>query len=442
MTTTQLCPHCEVRFPNQTELEHHLAVGHSSVHTELNARRAGESQRRHARPGRLRDNRSVTRGTLQLIHVDHTPREAGPDAPRVSTPLESSEVGTLQRHTRYPAVSILMSHGASVDGDRARLKRLALQAATRLHDEFPRRDVQPLVRELDALVAAADLSPGHLAIGVFVNHDIATTLHLPIPVRERVVVDATFATRDLVHALHRSLKYQVLVLSERATRLYTGCGAALTEVAGSPILPTEPHSNGRGARPRLGVDRSVLRDVRLRRYIGNVDTGLARHIRGRELPVILVGATRRVAAFRDHSTHRALVTDAVVGGFDQTSPRELADRVWPSIERMLTTQRREAMGELDTATGRHRAAFGVDEVWGLANEGRGDRVIVEENYEFPARVNVDTGRLEAAEDVTHPDVVDDIIDEIIEIVLAKGGRVTIVSDGTLGDHRIAMTLRH
>ena len=400
MTATHPCPRCEVHFPDDSDLENHLAI-------------------------------------------NHTPRVPGADAPRVVTPLESSEVRGLQQHAGYPAVSILMSHGTTVDGDRTRLKRLALEAATRLQGEFPRRDTEPLLSTLDTLIATADLNPGHEAIGVFVNHDIATAVHLPIPVRERVVVDATFATRDLIHALHRSPKYRVLVLSEHSTCLYAGCGAVLAEVAGSPILAAEAHSNGRGERARMTADRSVLRDGRLRRYVGNVDAVLTPHIRGRELPLILVGATRRVAAFRDHSTHRALVADAVVGGFERTSPRELAERVWPSIARMLTTQRGEALRELDGAIGKHRAAFGVDEVWSLANEGRGTLLIADEHYEFPARIGIDTGLLEAAEDVTHPDVVDDVVDEIIEIVLAKGGRVAIVSDGTLGDHgRIAMTLRH
>jgi hypothetical protein len=93
-----------------------------------------------------------------------------------------------------------------------------------------------------------------------------------------------------------------------------------------------------------------------------VDAAFAPHFGDRELPLILVGATRRVTSFRDHSSHRARVTDAVVGGFDAKSPRELAELVWPSIERMLSTRHREAMRELDAATGAHRAAFGVEEV--------------------------------------------------------------------------------
>lgn len=62
--------------------------------------------------------------------------------------------------------------------------------------------------------------------------------------------------------------------------------------------------------------------------------------------------------------------------------------------------------------------------------GRGALIVVEENYSYPARIDPHSSDLAAA-DVAHPEVVDDIVDEIIEIALAKGGRATIVPDGTI-----------
>lgn len=386
----------------------------------------------------------MTPAPLHLIHADDTPRVAGRAASPTVTPFESAEIAQLQQHHRYPAVSILMPRGMSPDGDRARLARLTREATSRLRSEFSRRDTQPFLDKLNTLCAAAveaDLS--HQAVAVFAGNDVATTVLLPIPVRERVVIDATFATRDLVHALHRSPKYRVLVLSERSTCLYAGCGAALAEVTGTAAVSAELNPDARGERSRLGRDRSALRDTRLRRYVRDVDAAFARHLVDAELPLILVGANRRVNAFRDHSRYHALVTDVVVGGFDRKSPRELSERVWPCMADVLATRRRAAIHELDAATGAHRAAFGIDKIWRLANEGRGALLIVEENYEFPARISLDTGDLEAAKDVTHPDVVDDAVDEVIEIVLAKGGRVAIVADDALADRgRIAMALRH
>ena len=48
-----------------------------------------------------------------------------------------------------------------------------------------------------------------------------------------------------------------------------------------------------------------------------------------------------------------------------------------------------------------------------------------------------------ADDPTAPDVIDDAVDELIEIVLAKGGRVIFVDNGALAIHqRVALILRY
>jgi hypothetical protein len=48
-----------------------------------------------------------------------------------------------------------------------------------------------------------------------------------------------------------------------------------------------------------------------------------------------------------------------------------------------------------------------------------------------------------APDAAAPDVVDDLVDETIETVLAQGGRVVLVPDGSLSVYeRICLTLRY
>lgn len=78
----------------------------------------------------------------------------------------------------------------------------------------------------------------------------------------------------------------------------------------------------------------------------------------------------------------------------------------------------------------------------MAQAGRGKLLLVEKNYHVPAILN-EKGKFELVEAVGGTDVMDDAVDEIIEAVLAMGGNVAIVDDGSLADHRhIALTLRY
>ena len=76
-----------------------------------------------------------------------------------------------------------------------------------------------------------------------------------------------------------------------------------------------------------------------------------------------------------------------------------------------------------------RVAIGIDDAWDQAAIGGGDTLLVEESYECAARIT-ESG-LEHTSDRDAPDVVDDVVDELIELVIARGGRVQIVPDGRL-----------
>lgn len=365
---------------------------------------------------------------------------AGRDVAVTHLALSSANVARIQQVRGYPAVSILMSTGPTSIGDRARLSRLVEIATARLLMEFSRPAVQPLLDELVGLAANLGVGPGRQGIALFAGPDYVATVGLPVVVRDRTVVDETFATRDLVHALLRSPHYGVLVLANVA-RLYAGVGAELTEVvdAGFPLLGTENFSEP----ARFGVDRSDTRDAGLRRHLRAVDSALTGHL-DTDRPLLVVGTGRRLSLFRQHSRHRSHLTETLPGNFELRSATELAHAIWPSVNRILDRHHQAAFAELDRAAGARRYAFGVQQAWTLANHGRGALIVVEENYAYPARIDPHSNALAAAaDDVAHPEVVDDVVDEIIEIVLAKGGRATIVPDGSLATRgRIAMALRY
>jgi hypothetical protein len=99
----------------------------------------------------------------------------------------------------------------------------------------------------------------------------------------------------------------------------------------------------------------------------------------------------------------------------------------------------EKLGE---ARSTNKVALGLSEVYATAVQGRGDTLFVEENFFHPAKV-VD-GHLETLVNREDPDVVDDIVDEIAEAVLAMKGKVVFLDEGMLQSYGspIAMTLRY
>ena len=101
------------------------------------------------------------------------------------------------------------------------------------------------------------------------------------------------------------------------------------------------------------------------------------------------------------------------------------------------------LSELDQAVGEQKVASTVGEVWRMANEGRGKLLLVEEDFHFPGQLDETGLHLSPADDPTAPGAIADAVDDIIETVLSKQGRVVFTENGQLATYqRIALVLRY
>ncbi|HEV8194350.1 MAG TPA: hypothetical protein VGP82_23105 [Ktedonobacterales bacterium] len=361
--------------------------------------------------------------------------------------MNRHDVRLLQAIQEYPSVSLLLpTHRTAPDNqqDPIRVKNLVSEAETRLLAEFTRREIAPILTRLGTLVDEIDYRYMLDGLALFANRDIGRTFLLPFAPRERVVVDASFATRDLVYALNRSPRYWVLALSEQPTRLYEGNRETLVEVrdAGFPLTHTGP-----GGATRLpggiGVNRSAYRDDAHRQFFRRVDTAYAEIAADDELPLAVAGVDRLRAFFNEVTSHGSDIIATLAGSYDSTPAPELAQLVWPPVRDALAEGRAKSLEELDVAVGARKYASGIQPVWRMAQEGRGSKLLVEQDFHSPAQADASGIRLLPEGDSQGPQVLDDAVDEVIEAVLEKGGKVVFTEPGTLGMHqRIALILRY
>jgi hypothetical protein len=349
----------------------------------------------------------------------------------------------LQSLTQVPALSILLTtHRAFPENkqDPIRVKNLVDEAKERLAQEFSQRDLEPLLKRLDGLVDTIDYPHTLDGLALYVSHDFAKLYYLPFSIPERIVIDQTFATRDLVYGLHRELRYWVLLLSQGSTRLFAGTGETLEEIH-DQLFPVPMTGPGATSPMPFHADSSYL-DDRHRRFFQQVDSALEVYNKGEDLPLVVGGVDRQISFFKEVSQFTSLIAGTLTGNFDRVTAAELTGPVWSVVQNVRQQQQTHAMQELDVAMDAQKVVSTIGESWRLAQEGRGKLLLVEKNYHVPATVN-DRGGLDMVEQVGGTEIMDDAIDEIIEAVLAKGGRVALVDDDSLLVHqRVALVLRY
>jgi Bacterial archaeo-eukaryotic release factor family 3 len=341
------------------------------------------------------------------------------------TPTPGLVLG-LQAARAYPSVSLLMTTRPGpqlTDTDAATLERLAAHARRRIRDEHLGSGAS-LLADLDAMVTAVRGTPVKHGLALFCSAAIRRRVDLPLTVTDRCIVDPTFATRDLVRALHRTPRHVVLLLSAREARLFDGVGPDLL-----PARSTHTSLLANADQPR----GAFLRDV---------DRALGAHLRLHPAALVLVGAEPTLSQFRNASRHTACLAGAIKGNYLTTPLPLIAELVQPVLERYLRSREHEALNLLETRHQQDRAVLGIDAAWLASRYERPEMLAVEESYFLPARISLDGDSLTPASDVEAPDVIDDAVDELIESVLRCGGWIAMVQDGALPDEvRVALTVQ-
>ncbi len=124
--------------------------------------------------------------------------------------MTKKEILQLQQMKSYPSVSItLPTHRTFPDNkqDAVLLEDLIRQARKRLLEEVKEEEANGLIRQLESLATEIDHQHNLEGLVLFVSKELAKYYRVPFTVPERVVVDDTFLTRDLVFALNRSKPY-------------------------------------------------------------------------------------------------------------------------------------------------------------------------------------------------------------------------------------------
>lgn len=362
--------------------------------------------------------------------------------------MNPTDISELQAVREYPSVSILLPTYRKAPDDLrqnpVRVKNLVRQTVDRLLTEFPKRDIQPLLEQLDSLTDQIDYDHPQNGLAIFANKNMGRLVYLPFQLQERVVVDETFATRNLVHARNRSKRYRVLTLSQEHARLFTAERDTLTEVTDG-VFPMKPEADGVATEwaGDFGVDHSQYNTRQDRQFFQHVENSLEKVMAQEPLPLVLAGVDRNIGFFNEVSKYKDQVLGVINGSHDRTGAKDLADLVWPVAREGFLQRRRQMLDQLENSIGAKRYAAGINNCWRMAREGRGDLLLVEEDFQYPAVQDEASQNFMPAEDDTLPNTISDAVDEIVEEVLAKSGRVVFVESGSLDAHdRIALTLRY
>jgi hypothetical protein len=379
---------------------------------------------------------------------------------------------TVLRGASPPCISLYQPthrHHPSNQQDPIRFRNLTATLEESLRQTHDVRTVRALIEPFHQLGQDAEFWNHTLdGLAVLARPGVFVTFPLQREVPERLVVAGSFHTKPLLRIVQSADRFQVLCLGRNEVRLLEGNRDVLDEVELDPSVPQgsgdvdEAARRGREAAPapeveqakakglqrssgtgRRGRDSSdTVADLALERYFRSVDRAVTdHHSKPTGLPLLLAALPEHQPVFRDLSHNPRLLPQGIDRDPFPLDVDALRQSAWGQIAPYYLSRLASLVSTFQEAQSKFLGSSDASTVADAAVAGRVATILVEADRMVPGRVNAETGRI-SFEDLNEPEV-DDLLDDLAELVLAKGGEVVVVPRESMpAESGLAAIFRH
>lgn len=367
--------------------------------------------------------------------------------------MNKIEIRSLIQEKNEWCVSVIIpTHRTSPDRriDSEVLEKVISQTKSILKKKVSVTIYQLLVTSIDKLVLQFD--PVHTldGLGIFVSPDMAGLVHFPFPVKEKIVVDKNFETRDLYYLEQYAKPYYLLKLTKNEAHLFLlETGTTAREITNTHF-PMRIHNDYEYARPSLGTsfgysskgfekDKSIVNKMRQEPFYKEVQQHLMPLIKTSDL--LITGAKNILSNFETVRDKRLRIKGRITGSF--ADQNEMFERARTTYFECKHHEIEALIKGLDELMGLKKIAYGIRDVWAAANSGKGDVLFVEKDFRKVGYTLQNGLQMSLSVPSVKHDTLPDLVDQAIETTIDKGGKVIFTEDNQLKKFdRIALTLRY
>ncbi len=331
--------------------------------------------------------------------------------------------------------------------DRIRFKNLVKELEQSLQQQFPDDEIRPLLEPFWALAAdPAFWNHTFDGLAILGAKDFFRVYNLQRPTPELAVVADSFHIKPLLRTLQSVDRFQILAVNRHAIRLFEGNRDALDEIEPAQGVPrtliqalgeelTEQHQTvasyggvggGKSAMYHGHGSKESEVDSDARRFFRAVDQAILEHqSRTSGLPLILASLPEHHHMFHELSRNPFLVPESIDIHPDALpSIDELRKRAWRLVEPRYLARLADLVEKFDQAWAEGLGSNDPSVIAKAGLDGRIAALLIEADRVVPGRLNAATGDLEPS-DLSHSQV-DDVLDDLGELALKKGGLVVVV----------------
>jgi hypothetical protein len=314
-----------------------------------------------------------------------------------------------------PMISIYLSRDPRLDTKTLpeRWKQSLSKAESFLLKDYTRSFVHMFMEPLRHATFFSTLETLDKGIIIFYSTEQQSYMRVQTNINDLVVVADSFHIKPLLRIKNTERGYFVIGVSPRLISLSVETNGHLYRLD-SIRNPGNVDSPKKNANRDFFSQTAALLNKSLNQY---------------RLPVILLGAKEYLDQMRKFLNSSYVLEDVIIGNSELMAPEEIRENSFEILEPYYHQKELEAIQDLNLAVKNNQAITYIEDIAVSAVYGKIKKLFVIENKQVWGKMNRQTGEIFISpKQVDSHD--DDILDDISQIVLAKGGEVVVLKDAT------------
>jgi len=358
--------------------------------------------------------------------------------------MKKDKLEKLASEKNYPCVTISLNTFRKYpenQNDSLNLKNLLIEAKGRVINEFGKYPVNELLQKIDTIEKEIDFDFNLDSLHIFLSNSTKEIVRSTWPTMQNALhVSESFAVKPLIKVFNRTVEYLILKLTKSEVRLLLAINDGVVGEIKNDDFPfensvddstdTETITNGKQA------------ENQTREFFNKIDKALVRVNNKTDMKCVVISTDDNYNRLLKVADKPSVYLGWTNINYNYTASHSIANDAWQIVNVQQKKGRAEDIKEMQDAVGNSNVITDLSEIYRAAKEGRGDLLIVNDNFHQAVRVTGEFS-LDLVTDVTLPGVIDDITSDIAWDVISKKGRAIFTTQEelkTLGD--IALKVRY
>jgi hypothetical protein len=359
--------------------------------------------------------------------------------------LRGEELSVLLSQKGSTCISIIIplaKYGPEREQNRRLVDKAIQQAEQFWLQRYPERPSNWWLSKILQLKEKLDPVHPPQSLGFFISEEVQQVFSFPFVTKEKIVIGDSFEIRDVLKTVQDNQPYLLLTLTSQKAQLYQGQYTQLVPLkqTGLSSVFKEAYEYNRPSRSTSYAGQAHVKSFEKEKQ-DVIEEIAAKHFRRVDdivknyqtatTPLVVMADQQILAIYKKITSWPDDWLLPVAKDPSHLSEHQLSLDAWPRVKNLLDALLTQQIERFNQAIGTGHTREGLQACWRAAQEGNCLCLLVDESYHTAGFLGHDPLYLFRKPPLEEHRVITDAVDDLIELVLAKKGKVLIAEPDTL-----------